>query len=237
MGVSDEIPFIRKEFSDAVARRLYPAMKRAGLRRQGKRTWFEQHPGSSWSSWVLLEIMPHHTTRTTMGFTMGTAVWPPGTWEYCRQGVSAWASEATPYVAFNSPIYTTAHAVAPQLWPYEHHRTLRLGEDLDPVMDELLLLLLAALDWGRARCGVDEALTYLTEGSPPHTHYRSPDYRQAIVMLRAAAPGHPRLPELVETFTERWRADPRPITLRDEIAAWRAGAGLPEVELPTKSKT
>ena len=28
--VSDEIPFVRKEFSDQVARTIYPAMKRAG---------------------------------------------------------------------------------------------------------------------------------------------------------------------------------------------------------------
>jgi hypothetical protein len=52
----------------------------------------------------------------------------------------------------------------------------------------------------------------------------------AIHMLRAVAPTDSRLPGLLEEYTQRWRKDPRPITDRDKIQAWRAEAGLPPAQ-------
>lgn len=214
MGVPDEVPFIRKEFSDAVARHVYPAMKQAGLRRQGKRTFYEQRPDSSW---VLLEIMLYHTTRTETQFSVTTCVWPPGTWL---------DAGTVPFVALNSPVTARPEQVAAQLWQQDFHR-VRLGDDLDAVMRELLVFLSAALEWGRRLSEVEAALDFLTRPYDRGTHPYAPQLRLAIAMLRAVAPRHHRLPELVETFTQQWKADPRPISLRGEIERWRADAGLP----------
>jgi hypothetical protein len=140
--VSDEIPFVRKEFSDLVARGIYPSMKRAGLHRKGKRLWYEQRPESSW---VLLEIqVSDRTTRTRLQFSVGTAVWPPGTWEYSQQSHPDWAAQEVPFVAHNAPISVRPAQVRPDLWPEKDMAEARLGDDLDRVVAELPLFLLAA---------------------------------------------------------------------------------------------
>jgi hypothetical protein len=112
--VSDVVPFVRKEFSDRVARTIYPAMNRAGLGRQGKRLWYDRRPGSSW---VLVEIqISEYTTRTRLGFTVNTAVWPPGTWAAKQRSRLVYAAAPAPFTA-NAPILARPAQVRPDLWP------------------------------------------------------------------------------------------------------------------------
>lgn len=226
MKVSEE-PLIRKRFSDAVARRIYPAMARAGLRRQGKRTWREHRADDSW---VVIEIqMSKWTTRTELGFTVNLGVWPPGTWAYCVARTPMWQDTA-PDASATAPIWARPDLVAPALWPWHDFREVDLTADFDQVVDETLRFMLTALEWGRAHSDVDTAADFLTRPYDVDTHRHGPRLELAVAMLDSVAPGHPRLPELVEALTHTWVADPRPITLRGQIEQWRARCGLPPVD-------
>ncbi len=147
--MTDEVPFIRKEFSDLVARRIYPSMKRMGLRRQGKRLWYEQRPDSSW---VLVEIqVSDHTTRTTIEYTVNTVVWPPGTWAEMQQRHPVWAAQPMPHATWGAPIFGRPGAVRPDLWPQQDFVAVSLDDDVAAAVDELHTFLLAALQWGRTQ--------------------------------------------------------------------------------------
>jgi hypothetical protein len=186
---------VRKEFSDGVARTIYPAMKRAGLGRQGKRLWYDRRPDTSW---VLVEIqMSDHTTRTRLEFTVNTAVWPPGTWAVKQRSHPVYAAEATPATA-GAPIFARPDQVRPDLWPHKDFAQVELGGDIERAVADLLVFLLAALQWGRAHAGLEAGLAYMTRPFDMQTHRRTPNYRQAVEMLREVAPDHPQLPALVE---------------------------------------
>lgn len=201
--VSDEIPFVRKEFSDQVARTIYPAMKRAGLRRQGKRLWYEQRPDSSW---VMIEIqVSDHTTRTKLEFTVHTAVWPPGIWAHTQRSHQVWAAAPMPSPYHGSAISARPAQVRPDLWPESDFIEVRLGEEVAVAVEKLLVFLLAALEWGRAHTDVETALEFLTRPFDMRTHRHVPRYESAIAMLRATRPGDPRLLELEETLAQGGR--------------------------------
>jgi hypothetical protein len=178
-------------FSDAVARHVYPAMARAGLGRTGKRVWWERRGDGSW---VLLEIqISKHTTRTELGFTVNTLVWPPGTWARQQADHPVYAAASVPE-AGSAPICLRPHAVAPDRWPWPEFREIDLSADFAAVGAELREFLLIALEWGRAHADVEGALRTMTIPFGLNAQW-------AIIMLRAAAPGHPMLRDLVDRHT------------------------------------
>lgn len=147
-------PFIRRDFSAMVARRIYPAMAQAGLRRQGKRVWWEQHADDAW---VLLEMqMSKWTTRRELGFTINTAVWPPGTFSDYQSRVPQWA-EPIPPISAGSPIFSRPRTVAAHLWPWDEFREFDISADLDQIGAETLRFMLVALNWARERSKAEAA--------------------------------------------------------------------------------
>jgi hypothetical protein len=109
-------------------------------------------------------------------------VWPPGTWEYSQQSHPDWAAQEVPFVAHNAPISVRPAQVRPDLWPEKDMAEARLGDDLDRVVAELPLFLLAALDWGRAHCDVERALEFLTRPFDIQTHRYAPRHEAELAL-------------------------------------------------------
>ncbi|WP_203915428.1 DUF4304 domain-containing protein, partial [Rhizocola hellebori] len=136
--MADEIPFVRKEFSDQVARVIYPALKRAGLGRQGKRLWYDRRDDTSW---VLVEIqVSDYTTRTRLEFTVNTAVWPPGTWEIRQRAHPVYAAEPIPFTS-SAPVFARPRQVRPDLWPEKDSVEVTLGDGVGRAAADLLVFL------------------------------------------------------------------------------------------------
>lgn len=130
-----------------VARRIYPALAKAGLRRQGKRVWWEQPADGAW---VLLEMqMSKWTTRQTLGFTINTAVWPTGAYAEYQASVPQWTEPLPPLSS--APVCLRPRFVAADLWPGGDFREFDLAADLEQVGAETLRFMLFALDWARER--------------------------------------------------------------------------------------
>lgn len=56
------------------------------------------------------------------------------------------------------------------------------------------------------------------------------DLVHAVAVLRHAD-RHDEATAVVEELTRRWAGDPRPITLRPHLQAWRREHGLPDMTL------
>jgi len=169
----------------AVAHHVYPAMAREGLRRQGKRMWWERREDGSW---VILEIQMRNGAPGELGFTVNTGAWPPSTWEHQRARVAHLADREVPY-ATGAPIWQRPNGVAPRLWPSDDD-FLFFGRtfDRERLGGGPREFLLAALAWARARSDVEGALRCGIS-----------DY-WAVAILRAVAPGDPRLAALQERY-------------------------------------
>jgi hypothetical protein len=207
--------------------RIGPPLRALGLRKQGRATWWEQRDNGSW---VLLALVgSRHSTPELVEFHGEVAAWPPGTWEFECDFHGQDPGAGRPYVAANVPIDLDSRV--PLIGePGAPEWRLAPGTDPRALGAEVTTWAAGALERARRSCDdVEAALNELVDG-PGWAGWR-PTY--AIAMLRAVAPDHPRLPEIVEARTESWRADPRPITLRSHLVDWRAGCGLPEVDLPT----
>jgi hypothetical protein len=197
------------------------------LRKRGRTTWWERRPGGGWV--VLALVGSRHNTPDLVEFYGEAACWPPGTWEFQCEFDGRDPGGDQPYAAANVPIDLDSRIPVPGAPALPEWR---LGRDVDPALlaDEVVAWARGAVARARTCCDdVDQALVELVDG-PGWRGWR-PTY--AIAMLRATAPDHPRLPEIVEAKTASWRADPRPIGLRPYLEQWRAGAGLPAVALPT----
>jgi hypothetical protein len=155
--------------------------------------WWEQHADGAW---VLLEMqVSKWTTRRELGFTVNTAVWPPGTFADYQSRVPQWTEPLPPLSA--APISVRPRYVAAQLWPWGDFREFDISADLDQVGTETLRFMLFALDWARERSEVEAALDFLTQPYDRETHPQVPRPDWAIAMLNAVAPQHPRLPSLL----------------------------------------
>jgi hypothetical protein len=218
--VSSPITKVSVAFDKAVALRVYPALARAGLHGKSKRLWWERHEDGSW---LVLELqISTGTTATVLGFTINVHVWPPGTWDRLRASHESYAAADVPLVG-TAPFSQRPATVAAERWPWPDIREIDRSADFDLVADELAQAMLACLQWGREHSDVEGALRTMTMPFGLRDFW-------AIVMLRAEVPQHPQLVSLVDQFTRRWRDDPRPITMRDEVVRWRGEAGLEPLE-------
>jgi hypothetical protein len=213
-------------FDGLVREHVAPALRRHGLRRKGRATWWEHRRSGGW---VLLALRNDRwNSAAEVQFWGEAAGWPPGTWELEREILGADPAEQ-PYVAANSPLVLDQRLPVPGAPPGD---AWVLTADVDPAVlagdvtawcDQALTTLRAVVD------DTDATVHRLVDVEPARVW----EHVHAIGTMLATAPGHPRFAEVVERLTERWVADPRPITLRPYVERWRGEAGLPPVALPT----
>ena len=210
---------------DLLSRRLGPVLREQGLRRQGKRTWWQ---GDADAGWVLLDVQSSKwNTAEQVQLTVNTTVWPAGTWE-AHVLVLGDHGEERPFAAANAPFHARPDAVAPTAWSSDHWWELERTTDLAALGDELVGFARdVALPWARARLDPDTAVEQLL--APGEGTWR---LVFALAVLRRAGADVERVRELAERLTAVWAPDPRPIRLRPHLLRWRAEAGLPEVDLP-----
>ena len=224
MATGDGGPPARMQdvLTDLMRTSVAPPLKRAGLRKRGRATWWEQRPSGGW---VLVTLLKDKwNSKDRVEFWAEVVCWPPGTWEFTCELGGRDASEL-PFVAANAPIDFDSRVPAPgestDGW------VIDADADLDGVAADVVGWTDATLERARAACDdVDAALEELVGRSGG----RGWGATYAIAMLRSVAPDHDRLPEIIDLKTRDWAVDPRPISLRPRLVAWRAEAGLPVID-------
>ncbi|RYU10290.1 hypothetical protein [Nocardioides iriomotensis] len=216
-------------FDGLVREHVAPALKQRGLRKKGRATWWERR---SSGGWVLLALRNDKwNSADEVQFWAEAVGWPPGTWELVGEILGVDPARQ-PYVAANAPIALDLRIPDAGAGPARPEDAWLLTAGVDPAavavevtawFDEALRRLRADVD------DPDEAVRRLVDTD----RARVWEHVHALATMQAAGPGHPRFVEVVERLTERWAADPRPITLRPFVERWRAEAGLPPVDLPT----
>lgn len=201
-----------------VVAHVAPPLKAAGLRRQGRRTWYEQ---GAHGGWVLLELqVGRDATRDRLELTLNTVVWPPGTWEHEDGG-------GLPFVAGNAPVFLRPQALSDRDGEGVSWWVLDASTDADALGEELARTCVErALPRARALLDVDTALAHLLG------RRGGSGLAFAVAMLERAAPAHPRRTEVTAAYVSDWLRDPRPITAGPRIARLLADVGLPPRELP-----
>ncbi len=231
----------QQRLAHVIRTQLHPRLKAAGFSRS-QHTW---RRGTDDDGWVCLQVQgSRHSSSAEIELTVNTVVWPPGTWpQHCA--LTGDDVTARPWVAFNAPVCARPREVAPELAPAGDWWVLDADTDLDRWGQEVSDFVAgAAVPWADHLLIPDAALERLTRegnaGALTHavavlTAVRSQqegadadgadEERRAMTQAEFA--------RVVTALTSTWVADPRPITLRPHVAAWRCEAGLPEVDLPT----
>jgi hypothetical protein len=231
----------QQRLAHVIRTQLHPALRAAGFSRS-QHTW---RRGTDDDGWICLQVQgSRHSTSTEVELTVNTFVWPPGTWpQHCALTGDDVATR--PWVAFNAPVCARPREVAPELAPAGDWWVLDAGADLDRWGQDLTAFVAdSALPWALRLLDPDTAVDRLLR----EAHAGALTHALAVLTVvrrrQAAAESHAepapasartraRFAAVVEQLTATWVADPRPITLRPHVAAWRRAAGLPEVDLPT----
>lgn len=201
---------------------LSPRLRSDGFAQSGH-TW---RRGNAEQGWVLVQLQgDRHNTADRVAVTVNTVVWPAGSWDaHCA--VAGRDPTDRPFVAADAPVFARPLEVAPDRAPENSWWHLDSGTDLTEWSAHLVeFVTAAAVPWGVGLLDPAAAVERLTARGWVW------DLVYALGVLGHAGRSD-QFAAVAEDLTRVWRADPRPITLRPHLLAWRRTAGLVDVALP-----